>query len=525
MSTVAERTDDSVRVHNGRPLTKHEYDRLTADMDEMIEHHKKPEVQAKDAEHQVVMSEKWGDQYDPKPELERYEEARAAIDESWESGKILSGPGADEAAIAPKDADVTDTTGISQKDWDALDDDDWVTVYHVDDTELSEAFAREGITGKNKTGNVGADIRKEQGQTGEGTYVGSNIDEIGGMYSKVAGGGGAESTVIAIKVRKGEVLKPTELSGGHSTVLDGLRHKNVGAVLIGDIPPDNISIVKRMGDEPFEHGGRSINEIQIAKAERDVGLLESKLKMARGDAAREKREALRPQLDKYADQIEEALEGNQKILQDLQTGGRADVSPPAGTTDRVAEDIAAMDLPGTQVAPEVSDQDRITQTMEWLQSDDGSYWLNELTRTAHPEYKNLLSTDEGLRAYLEGAYARAHLKAGGEYIYIKPDGTYIDDSGVAHQMTADQIKKYKGAQGYVVTRPGDQRILDAYSTGKLGDHNVRRRFVGSDTKRRGAVEGRETLTDVRKVKAEIREIVGNEVEQGSNFPTAVKSNR
>ena len=166
------------------------------------------------------------------------------------------------------------------------------------------------------------------------------------------------------------------------------------------------------------------------------------------------------------------------------------------------------------VGLDLNDVGRMDEVADWLMMGEGRQWLNQLTRNAPAETKNVMATREGVRTYLEGVYARAHMKAGGTYRHIKADGTWIDDVGLTGKLTPDEMRQWGQREGYEIITPGNDEILDAYSTGNLGGLNVRAK-LSSDRNSLGT----KGFVDYDQVKRQVQRV---ERESGEAFPEVLK---
>jgi hypothetical protein len=153
-------------------------------------------------------------------------------------------------ATADNPVDVAD---LGPKEWAALSDDAYVTVYHVTDEDTANSFVSDGVSSKNKPARKGEHVRHERFETGEGVYVGASPKTID-MYSI-----DNTQTTVAITVRKGDLGVPHEAAGygtkggklktGSSEQILGLLHADrIGALIEGDIPAGRVKIVG--GAEP-----------------------------------------------------------------------------------------------------------------------------------------------------------------------------------------------------------------------------------------------------------------------------------
>ena len=135
--------------------------------------------------------------------------------------------------------------------------------------------------------------------------------------------------------------------------------------------------------------------------------------------------------------------------------------------------LAAADPPATII----DDADRIGATVRWLQGDEGeggAEILEKLLIGKDASIRQLLGTDDGLRAWVESVYARAHMKAGGTYTKIMDDGRIVDDAGEKVGKAPKADRPAKGALPiYKMTSPGLDELVDSYATGKLGGVNVK----------------------------------------------------
>jgi len=237
---VQARTEDSVRVLDGRPINRFEYDKRVDQLEAMINHYANNPHPAKPAG-------KKGYGF-PSSEvfLQQTKDALEELRYAWDEGPIVSGPGATPMPVAPPTG--RSLVGITSKEFDAIGADEWVDVYRTSRSESTGAYVDEGIRGKDKPVAVGDQIRSEKGQVGEGLYVSSDprVTEMYGWDPNQTG----EYTVIRIRVRKKDILVPPEVPARKSEggVFRGLITDRWGAVIYGDIPPGNITEISKTND-------------------------------------------------------------------------------------------------------------------------------------------------------------------------------------------------------------------------------------------------------------------------------------
>ncbi len=252
------RTTETVVEYRGRPLTEYEYQKQLEHNVKMRDHYlanptdevpasgsgrfsrgRIPSSTESAAEHQGFIDE---------------------MNEARKTGRAVSGPGSEPIPTAP--ASAVDVSGISRADWEKIDAEDWIEVYHVTDTADAQRFLDNGITGKDKKVRVGDDIRMEKGETGEGLYVGRDPEAIQFYVHDPSGDG--ISTTLKIKVRKKDILKPREAHGNIDEFAT-LANPRGGATVFGDIPPGNITAVGRSGGMDIPVSARNlVDEAQAA---------------------------------------------------------------------------------------------------------------------------------------------------------------------------------------------------------------------------------------------------------------------
>lgn len=257
---TVERGDDTVVDNSGSPMAKWEYEAALENADEMITHFKEEIAAGNDIESNT---ERMND----------YLNHKAELDEAWNTGRPVSGTGAEAIPVKPDGEKAVNPIAITNAEWNKMANDEWVEVYHATDVDTATKMMEEGVHGKGKAtaGQTGDEIvrRGEVGKTGEGMYVGGNAGDLIAMYANESMGSVGRGVVMRIYVRKGDMLMPREAGTGRMRGYGGLEnvdkgreafgHSNVGAVVYGDVPAENISFVNRSGGQPNPVvGGREI---------------------------------------------------------------------------------------------------------------------------------------------------------------------------------------------------------------------------------------------------------------------------
>jgi hypothetical protein len=231
---------DTIVEHNGRALTEHEYQKQSAWNAKMRDHYLanptdeipaggKRQFPVPSSAESAAQHQRWIDE----------------LDASRATGRALSGPGSSPIPAAP--AAAVDAAKLDRAAWDALSDDDWIEVYHVTDPQTAQRFLDQGVIGKEKSVRVGDDIRMEQGQTGEGLYVGREPENLQG-YVQDPGASG-QTVTLKVKVRKQDIILPPE-AHGKLDQFSTLNNPNGGAAILGDIPAGNVTAVSRSANVP-----------------------------------------------------------------------------------------------------------------------------------------------------------------------------------------------------------------------------------------------------------------------------------
>ena len=119
-------------------------------------------------------------------------------------------------------------------------------------------------------------------------------------------------------------------------------------------------------------------------------------------------------------------------------------------------------------APTGASMNPITDTVNWLMHGSGRRYLERVMAQVDDGSLSAIDNPAFVQRYVEGVYARGHLKAGGDFQYITKEGRIIS-SGMQDIGPAP-----KGARpdSYVITRKGNDELIQSFGTGKLGDLNV-----------------------------------------------------
>ncbi len=261
---------------------------------------------------------------------------------------------------------------------------------------------------------------------------------------------------------KEEILSPEEVQ----PYLDKLQE----AIDSGDINAEMTARGDILDNPQVE---RSIHEHQYGPSEQDTGFY-------RGDEGASLPEGELFELDRFREMIEaESFEFAGKVA--------------ARTGDPVADAKAfLMDTPEGQrvmnvITTKIAEQDPYTA-------------------------KKFAEGGEYLENYLQWVNARAHLKAGGDYVFKDPDTGGIVDS--ANRLVDPEQYKDLG-DGITIIREGDAELLKAYGTGMLG----------GDELGEGALNIRNMgSADYKKLRADLlRRVKESTDDMGeSPFPSAVK---
>jgi len=255
---TVERGDDTVVDYKGKPLAKWELEEQLAKVDEMIAYYQDEIAAGNNVESNTA-------------HMQTYLDRKAELNDAWSNGRPVSGTGAEAIPVKPEGEKAVNPLAVTNAEWNAMANDEWVEVYHATDVDTATKMMEEGVHGKGKAqaGQTGDEIARagEQGRTGEGMYVGGNAGELIGMYANESMGSVGRGVVMRIFVRKGDMLMPREAGSSRMRQYGGLEntdkgreafgHDNVGAVVYGDVPAENIAFVNRSGDMPNPVAGGS----------------------------------------------------------------------------------------------------------------------------------------------------------------------------------------------------------------------------------------------------------------------------
>jgi len=161
---------------------------------------------------------------------------------------------------------------------------------------------------------------------------------------------------------------------------------------------------------------------------------------------------------------------------------------------------------------------QVDDTVKWLLDPKGGRpLLDDLTRNMTAEGKAAMHTPDGLRVHVEMTQARAHLKAGGDFRKIMPDGSWKDSRGRPGQLAPEDMSKAPAKYPkYEITETGNDDLLESFGTGEWRGHRVGERFAATDD----ALKADESLADIRPVRKELSSYLQSE--EGLRLPARVK---
>lgn len=161
----------------------------------------------------------------------------------------------------------------------------------------------------------------------------------------------------------------------------------------------------------------------------------------------------------------------------------------------------------------LSDADRIRATARWLSEGEGRPLLDQLIAHADEDTAKALGSLDAVEQYVESVYARAHLKAGGDFQLLRPDGKWVDSRGVTDNIVDGNVPQ---RATYVITRPGLDEILESYGTGRFAGQNVAERMAAT----KDALARNPELTDARTVREALGQLASTK--RGNALPSVVK---
>lgn len=248
-SRAGVRTEASVVEFEGRPLNQIEYARQLKHHENQIEYLRSPE----------------GEQFAGE-QLAGHEERVAALKRARKEGRVVSGPGAETVPVADTAEAAIDVRTLSVQQWNDLDENAWIEVYHVTNQETAERFATRGIEGRKKNFRVGGDVRLERGQAGEGLYVGGDPSKL---QFYIPPESDEVAATVRVRVRKKDVLIPDEYAGQGQPTIHTLMAGRTGGAVFGDVPPENVRIIGEGVTSPDPIPGQGVFGEPVSSVELD----------------------------------------------------------------------------------------------------------------------------------------------------------------------------------------------------------------------------------------------------------------
>ncbi len=146
--------------------------------------------------------------------------------------------------------------------------------------------------------------------------------------------------------------------------------------------------------------------------------------------------------------------------------------------------------------------DPVDDIAAWLRTEEGMRVLRDLTPDID-DARRMEIPDEEIRRYLDGVHARAHHKAGGDWIYKDENGRVFDSAG--REITGSvELGPNHYDDGYTIIRSGNDEILESYRTGEFNGIHI---YSANHTR------------DIAKIKKRLKEM--RDVD-GVAFPSKVK---
>jgi len=118
--------------------------------------------------------------------------------------------------------------------WDTLGDDQLIEVYHATSPARAQEHVTSGMGGLRKRGEHATDLT-----AAEGIYVGSDPERLRWLFGRE---GDEPGQVVAITIRKGDLVQSPEGTKLGYTVRESLNESNIGALVQGKVPTSRIRI-------------------------------------------------------------------------------------------------------------------------------------------------------------------------------------------------------------------------------------------------------------------------------------------